>query len=140
MRILLIALALLVSACGKSPDILDPELAPYVDRFKAEGIKYGHPVTIFFDIQFGVPDPSNARVVGECSGNNGVIISAGFWEHAPDADKEQLMFHELGHCALFLSHVKTYSIMYPIMLNTFWYLHYRDALVKELFTGIREIY
>lgn len=129
------ALLLLTTACGKPP-VIDVTFIPYLDKFKEEAEKHEIPVTIEFSVGFGDPGKKDSHTAGLC-GLNGITIKKAFWDSAEEADKEQLMFHELTHCVFKLPHVKTVSIMYPIMLRTFYYIDHRDQLVKELFESIR---
>src|SRR5690606_17670169 len=50
------------------------------------------------------------------------------------ADREQLMFHELGHCILNRSHTNsTNSIMYPYHLSANYYINHYVNYIAELF-------
>lgn len=51
--------------------------------------------------------------------------------------RENLMFHELGHCDLDLPHVDTYNIMNRKVLTSWFYRDNRDDLISELFSPKR---
>jgi hypothetical protein len=57
-----------------------------------------------------------------------------------DADREELIFHEMGHCVLGRAHksIKTAegipaSIMHPYRISNSVYKEYRDQYLNELF-------
>jgi hypothetical protein len=56
-------------------------------------------------------------------------------------DKEQLLFHELGHCVLNRKHcdlvvnLDPISLMHPKMLKSEYYKNNRDELIEELFNA-----
>lgn len=111
-----LALALFSVGCAPRPDFyqappmfstIDSELQPYFDYFTA---------------QTGVPTTAltagftslDGNAAGECvwAGNyNEVRIDATAWftyNYSHD-QKQQLISHELGHCALFLQHINNCS-------------------------------
>lgn len=61
--------------------------------------------------------------------------SKGFsYRQVEAADREELMFHELGHCILNRGHTNsTASIMYPYHLGGLGYLNYYASYISELF-------
>ena len=143
MKLLLCALALFSTACGKSTIWVHPELQPYVNSFLQEGNKRSIPVYIENLIAtFGVMEDDTW---GTCHFNNDVpyiTISADAWHGIVETSKEILMYHELGHCLLGRNHRNdkdmagiNVSIMGEYALQ---YRHYearRDDFVNELFTG-----
>lgn len=116
------------------PVIIDQELAAYAYRFEeeigvsADGISLG----------FGDLD---GYVVGTCSiGSSGrkITIDREFWDRIEEHVKEELMYHELGHCAMYLDHDESIadsgcpvSVMYPYVLD-YCYLHHADEYKQDL--------
>lgn len=130
MKILNILLLIFLSACGKAPQI-DSELRPYLDNFFYYAKVYDVELNDWdFDILFA---SSMENIRGYCN-SNGIRINKEFWNSANYLDKEQLFFHEAGHCFLGLSHIGTPSIMHPSLIGYFYYANNRDMLIKELFT------
>lgn len=113
--------------CGQSPSTqpvtVDPALAPYLTSFEtnigasAAGINVG-----FADTET-TPNPLG-ETIGECQmwsdGTRTIQVDSAYWATASESDRTELMYHELGHCALYLQHITTLqasgcptSIMYP---------------------------
>lgn len=68
-----------------------------------------------------------------------ITIDAEFWEDAEDAYKEELIFHELGHCYYYRVHTKLkyedncpMSLMYPTIFYKGCQNKYKDELYQEL--------
>jgi hypothetical protein len=140
MKYLLIALIFL-SACGTPPKV-DSELQPFINSFIELSKQYNPeldlPDEVYFDVLF-VPK-LKSPYIGTC-GSQGIQISKEFWDRVGHFDREQLMFHELGHCFLGLNHTKTIAIMYPYLINQFYYISHRDELLRGLFIfPIQQIY
>lgn len=126
-----------LSACGPLPDAqVEGDLLPYVNRFEEV---WGHKVT--FQVYQTVIDPQYGGICyGMGTSAQVVIINSTYWDSLTDAAKEQLMFHELGHCALNRQHREDInsdgspvSIMYHQMFG--WmpqYLQNRQLYINEL--------
>ncbi len=115
----IVLLAFILTGCGKLPPApeltIDPQLKPYFERFCAE--VGGDCSTVsgeFADL--------GSTYAGMCNytNPNSVQINAAYWERINDEDKEEVVFHELGHCLLGLGHDSRHlpdgcpaSIMYP---------------------------
>ncbi|MDH3651716.1 MAG: hypothetical protein OEQ53_18675 [Saprospiraceae bacterium] len=96
--------------CEKEPDLVDPELRQYLVAFQEEAASRGIKVDY-------VKKPIEARIelhendvqLGWCNYDfdtqNMITINNLFWPILDDFDKEKLVFHELGHCVLFRSHL-----------------------------------
>jgi len=126
----------------------DKELQPYVKEF----IKYANlywkdcwenrEIHIELgDIQNIYPDVST-RVIGICNMlSKRIIIDIDFFNYANEYEREEVIFHELGHCYLDRPHIKTRisnrptSIMYPTLLDYRSYKQYRQNYIYELFTN-----
>jgi hypothetical protein len=126
--------------CGKGPVYQDDTFRPYVDMFK----NYYQVDTSYLTIKFNKLKNNN---VGICYFSQiKVEIDSEFWSLATEDEKEQLIFHELGHCVLGLSHntnLITYdkdntvfipeSIMYPKIFAKFgYYKEYRNYYFEQL--------
>lgn len=129
-----VCLALMLSACGKKEAVVDPELSEYAMRFEREmGV-----TTEGINMGFGsLKSPS----VGLCSIKNGevrITIDRAFWDTIGEEQREHLMYHELGHCAMGLDHDNSImgnncpkSMMYPYLFVN-CYLNHRDYYISEL--------
>lgn len=94
---------LLFSSCGPINTHVDSELVPYFDRFeKIIGVSTKGVNGMFISL--------DAPKLGQCV--NGyrkeVQIDPQVWMSADDDAKEQLVFHELGHCAMNMGHIPDY--------------------------------
>jgi hypothetical protein len=110
--LLLIAFAV-IGSCAKDEEpeyLIDAPLQEYFDRFQAEAalrnivIDY-KAMMISGDIRIiGTPN-----VIGQCGHTekepNVVIVDKFYWDSADDLEREFLVFHELGHCALDRGHL-----------------------------------
>lgn len=107
-----IGAALTIINCGRDKvyvyktafQVNQPEsLKPYVARFQAAwGHSTGNLYIEFKDLLYNDSD-----IIGSCEwlpGNPHVYIQKSYWSYANEAQKEQLMFHELGHCYLLRTH------------------------------------
>ena len=73
-------------------------------------------------------------------GHREIVIEGPYWEKLSDYGKEELVFHELGHCVFNRGHNEDtrdngcpVSIMYPYIFGGSWcYSNYRDDLITEL--------
>lgn len=117
----LIFLALLIltltTACGiqneesKQSQAIDSDLRPYLDKFVSYGSQNGvglNTSSLTMTFSESMPASSNGgTVIGYCQrtlkGPN-VVIRTSYWNTASVSNREQLVFHELGHCLLGLSH------------------------------------
>lgn len=131
-KIVLFALAL--SSCGKKPIIVDPELLEYAVRFERDmGVS-----TDDINMVFGKLEGSK---VGLCSIKNGVVkitVDKEYWATIPELQREALMYHELGHCAMGLEHDEAKiengcprSVMFPYLFVN-CYNSFRDYYISEL--------
>lgn len=137
MKHLWILIALSVVSCGRNNDhssypndgsphipvTVDPLLAPYMIKFENDvGVN-----TSGITAQFAA---LTAPTVGQCvqysNGDKVIQIDPIYWATAVLSTREQILYHELGHCAMNLQHIVTLdasncpiSIMYP---NAFGFL------------------
>ena len=131
---------------------IHPEIQQYVDRFVSIGKKFkGESFVLkWINMDIGeVKDPwdidhnINDDVVGWCKPYfvpMEIMLQTQEWRLANDLEREQLVFHELGHCQFGFPHDESIkdgrpvSIMYPYLLSRVTYKEHRDEYLKELFT------
>lgn len=144
---------LLIGCDGSRPKVVDTDILPYIERFEAY---YNN--TVEYSVTF-TDTMDNPAWVGVCyiyeTGNRNVEINRHYWEDASDNEKEELIFHELGHCTLNRDHRSDkiayknssvpISIMYPYVFgHATYYEERKTEYIEELFhgnvgTGIRTI-
>lgn len=82
---------------------VDPALEPYVSKFEKE-----FDVAVDYPVTFASILPTDGKRVGQCvtwqNGARKIMIDSTYWQYCNDAQAEQLVYHELGHCALGLGH------------------------------------
>ena len=109
----LAAAMLVVVSCGKDDEpqfLVDEPLQEYFDRFAAEGAIRN--VVIDYEalkISGDIRIISTPTVIGQCIHTekepNTVVVDKFYWDTADDLEREFLVFHELGHCALNRGHL-----------------------------------
>jgi hypothetical protein len=141
----------ITSGCGLAPKHtetlnVDPAFSRYVSRFEAESADHGRTVRISdLVMSFGQVDldgeTGGRGVCAYAEGETPVItVSQEAWLSSTDAEREELVFHELGHCVLRLKHVAGVneegipsSIMDPIEIKSSIYSQNRAYYLKTLF-------
>lgn len=137
-----IIIVFLFVSCGTSIQRgSNKELLSYVQRFEeVTGVK--GQITINFST---LPD----QILGVCykydDGKRDVEIDLSYWKEIDDLTKEEIVFHELGHCVLNRDHDETLietskysqripnSIMYPYAFGyTMFYEEFREHYINEL--------
>ncbi len=132
---------------------IHPDVKPHVDRFIELGKQHrGADFTIpNINIDIGKANDLTdqfllSNVLGWCKpwfSPREILLDEEYWQSAGTLDREQLVFHELGHCALDREHNETWarddwptSIMYPSNeIDQHKYAAWYDYYIKELFTG-----
>lgn len=123
---------------------VDSALTDYVGRFVHEGLSRGIVIdpkrlTMVFG-STGTKD--SPTTIGTCEPVNSypvITIDKTYWSVADENEKEELAFHELGHCLLNRDHCEekengvSVSLMEPDMLGSKQYGEHREDLVDELF-------
>lgn len=100
MKHLNLVILFVLSACGKEPYV-DPELYQYAKTFEQEiGYSTENITMIFTNLDM----PTIGRCTIDFSSNNLIEIDKNFWFISDFDEREQLMYHELGHCAMYLEH------------------------------------
>lgn len=130
-------LLLLAIGCGPAKIKVDPEIAPYFARFtQAVGIETTGISAVIVDLK----GPLGACDIWNSDGSRLIQIDSNFWTSADDDAKEQVIFHELGHCAMYLGHIPDLdinncpvSIMYPYAFGDLnCYRNYKNHYYLEL--------
>lgn len=144
-KVVFILLVILVG-CGKTypppKQTIETELIDFVQKFEQ---RYNIKVNASIQFVDELPSPS----VGVChsyyanSPSNYIEIDKSYWDTLDYYGKEQLIYHELGHCVFDYGHdesviiVEGYtipkSIMYPICFGHIWfYEQYNEYYLQEL--------
>ena len=110
---LMLIMLIVLGSCEKDEEpqfLIDAPLQEYFDRFQAEAALRG--VEIDFEAMMISGDIrliGTQNVIGQCGHTekepNVVIVDKFYWDSASDLDREFLIFHELGHCALGRGHL-----------------------------------
>lgn len=141
-QIVYLAALSLLAGCGqektKEPAIVDEALAEYVVQFETDiGVSAEGISVVFGELE--------KDMVGLCqtwsNGTKKITIDKEYWDMETETQREELMFHELGHCAMNLDHDESQmqtnrivcptSIMYPYTFE-YCYAAYREHYVSEL--------
>lgn len=137
-------------SCDKGDDesFIDADLTPYFERFKEEGALRG--VVVDYDaqeVEGFIRSIDAENVVGQCSHSeespNAVIVDPILWNNAIESKREQVIFHELGHCYLQRGHMDEkdkngtcLSIMHSnANICSINYLLNREYYLDELFNN-----
>lgn len=126
------------TGCGKTYEV-DPRLEPYVQRFEKHAT---------FQVDnlvagFGDTKKEGKNVIGVCyhSITPEIVINLEYWNKEDDLGREELMFHELGHCIYDLEHDTRvlvdewcpFSVMHPYVLPFGCYELFHDHYIEQLF-------
>lgn len=163
MRILSLASAMLMCSCQdiqrspgslgmgntasyNSPEYL--ELEKHVDRFYSRMGQAGFnntPRNLRFVFDYNM----TSKLAGLCTypfnGQPGVIsINMDYWSYYSAAEKEILVFHEMGHCVLLRDHdnvkladSRPRSVMNSILIDSSYYQSYKSSYISELFMNAK---
>lgn len=123
------------------------EAIPYINAFVYFGHAYGIETTeAVSKLTVTFVNVLPGTVIGLCytdKDNPIVFIRYDYWVQADLIHREQIIWHELGHCVLDRSHEEKMinshpvSIMYPdntVVEDERYYLKHRFNYIKELFT------
>jgi hypothetical protein len=144
--------AALLSACNAQSDskheasLQITGFTQYVTSFEQTSAQYGSPVQITdLTIQFGQVDAvGETGGRGVCEAAEGmtpvITISQDAWTTSTEAEREELIYHELGHCVLHKAHVGGInqagipaSLMNPSKINGAIYSQNKDFYLAGLF-------
>jgi hypothetical protein len=134
----LIALALVcfyLSSCGMLPANaeVDPEFRIIYSGFEADAAKYGREIDQGnLVIRMGAESEFDANEAGNCAPGKVVSVNPTIWKTLTRYGKELLIYHELGHCLLGLTHDSESIIMQPSMSQQQYAFRRQDA-IEELF-------
>lgn len=153
-----------LTACSSPQNLtkqitVDPAFKSYVGNFESMASKEGHPVNIdnlvvMLDTTMAGPAAGSSWILGTCTMGDvpTVRINSIFWNGGYlVSDKEQLLFHELGHCILNRVHdssvvwatdspgyILDSTTMNPFHMSAQFYNVNHDYYMKELF-GVKEL-
>ena len=144
------AVILVTGSCNKDETpqyFVDTPLQPYFDRFEVEAAARGLTIDLVaLKISGDIRLISASQVIGECIHTdkepNTVVVDVVYWNGANDLEKEFLVFHELGHCALNREHIDDSDangdcVSMMTSGTGLCHINYteatRDALLDELF-------
>ncbi len=138
-RFIITLLMLLASTCCGAYKV-DNGVSKYIESFKFEGARRNKSISIT-DLIVEIVDVLDIRTptsaaVGVCL--YGVVpkiqLLKSYWDKIDEDMREQLMFHELGHCILNRSlHTGYPGIMNYMLMSRQDYVGNRDAWIDELF-------
>lgn len=135
----LLSLVLILAGCGKgdsTPTTQDTFIA-HQQKFNDLALQYGRASDPNVIIAFGAT--SGKAQCFEHRSPKVIYISSSFWyaNSTNDLDREQLIFHELGLCALGRTLVEdcNVSIMCPYLIESAQYQSNYTNYMNELFTG-----
>jgi hypothetical protein len=140
-------LSLFAQGCARAPEHeptvrIDADAAPYVARFEQEASLRGQALSVTdLIVEFGQVQGTDR---GECQLASGetpvVVLSQAAWDRSSDSEREELVFHELGHCLLGLRHEAGLtsdgipaSVMNPTEIDGAIYKQNREYYLSGLF-------
>lgn len=113
LKVALVSLTVLVCivSCSEDMDgepLMDEALLPWIERFETEALTRGVHISIVEQGIGAVLAPTTEAAAGQCVVNDQsglfIRIDPQYWSRASDLQKEFVVFHELGHCALGRAH------------------------------------
>lgn len=99
-----------ISGCMKSDSAeIEAELQTYFDQFVAEAAARDQTIDVeALQISGYVEQIEERGTLGQCKsyadGSKTVVIDQFYWRTASDEERQYVVFHELGHCALGRDH------------------------------------
>lgn len=143
MNQILAILFLLITACGVPRSYEShSDFNKYKEKFEQEtGVAVSVP--IIYDETLSNEYAAVCEIFSD--GYKLIRINELYWSYYGESGREELVYHELGHCVLDRDHTEELtippayryaipnSIMYPYAFgNSFYYLAFRDHYVEEL--------
>lgn len=130
--------------CGKEAKLdVDPVFYPYLMKFKMFADQYGKNVPIKeLTVKFSDLGPRYCGMCTHSTTNNPKLIEIDHmcWDDEDDLTREELMFHEFGHCLMDKGHNDNLrpdgtpvSIMYSYIIGSSLYSKYYKEYINELF-------
>ena len=109
---------------GESAYVVDENLRPYIDRFQQDiGVDASYVAAVFGSLS----SPLLGRCMSWSNGARKITVDKASWDGMTDLGREQLMYHELGHCAMNMQHDNRTVILpdssqaYGSMMNEYWF-------------------
>lgn len=101
-----IVVLVLFSCIREKEHVIPHEVEGYVASFFLDARKYGRDLSLEdFDLIVHFTKIEESGVGGRCNNRKNIIeIDSVRWNSMPDEAKEQLIYHELGHCILNRDH------------------------------------
>ncbi len=122
--------------CGSAtPSVIQPEFLPIVQTFLNEAHLRGmHPSMQGVSVVMAPDGNFNGDRVGQCWYGSGVVeIRESYWRKADYNAKENLIFHELGHCVLQKGHKACPDVMCSSLLPSRVWGEMRGFLLNNFF-------
>lgn len=127
---------MIFAGCGQTPQpvVVDPTLVPYFKSFTQNIGVNDSGISGQFANTAVMDSSPLGEVIGECTidsdDNRDIQIDPTYWANATADQREQLVYHELSHCAMFIGHTPGYignggmngcpiSIMNPVAFGNF---------------------
>lgn len=112
---LLVTVLLVLNGCAKDEGpqyFVDSSIRPYFERFEYEADLRNMRIDLdSMMISGDIRVINSSNVIGQCGHTESepsvVIVDKFYWDSASDLEREFVVFHELGHCALFKGHDDT---------------------------------
>lgn len=122
--------------------IVDPEFIPYINQFKRDYYKYLGKTLTFGALKMSWSLQAGTGYAGTCNrkGENWwieIMRLDGGWGYYTDCQREELIYHELGHCVLNEPHAET-GIMHSGIRDPEVCEKTREASKKLLFENARQ--
>ena len=137
-RYIFILVLLFIAGCGGGPYVYDEEFQPYIDSFQDDARLHGKTVNIT-NVSITYDENIPYGKLGVCKGTH-ITINPGHWGGLPKSSRKQLLYHELGHCALFRKHDdsrtedgRPASIMNRFIIDRYMYEANEKEYIDELF-------
>ena len=139
-KIVFVLIFSLAASCGPKQYTIDPEFKPYVSHFEQLSGK-----KVDFDMVFDDLPTDKVGVCYSWYSYRKIKVDRMAWEEFLDFQREELIFHELGHCVLDRKHKEDMvlsingdrieaSIMNPYIFYDQWdYTYYHEYYMRELF-------
>lgn len=141
MKLLLIIL-LLTSGCASMTTfntviVHEPTAQEHVDSFLRLKREYLGTNIPYYDIEVRIGSlPGLKLAICEWTPSRTklrtIILDGRSWFDLSDTGKEQLIYHEMGHCDLDVFHTP-HGIMRPNPIEDSYYLSHRESHLRELF-------
>lgn len=133
------ALSIVMAVCVLSACAMIPtEFTPYTTAFAAQAASRGIDLSNVSHVRVVFADLDLPRI-GDCSPGThasraSVRVDRRYWATLSSAQREALVFHELGHCVLGAVHVEgALAIMQPNLIDAKEYSANRTRFIDELF-------